>query len=163
MSTNERAVAIAGTVNSDNIFTNRHDPSVYFDRDKPIIGIQKWQEMKNTFFKQWVDQTLEYESDYNFMRRMPLVYHADLFRKLREYISNLKGDIIDYLNTLETISEYNLLGAYAYKFTRESFCWIDVRESAKEWKRANDILPCTQYSSKTNNPRYIDIKNLKHL
>lgn len=150
-------------IDSDTIFTDYHDPSIYFNGDKPILGIQKWSQMPNTVFKPWTDQTLEYESDYNFMRRMPLVYHTDLFPKLREYISNLKGDIIDYLNTLETISEYNLLGAYAYKFTRESFCWIDVIESAKEWKQVNDFLPCTQYSSRTNNPRYIEVEKIDSL
>jgi len=150
-------------VDSDNIFTDHHDPSVYFKDDKPILGIQKWSHMPNTVFKPWTDQTLEYESDYNFMRRMPLVYHADLFPKLRKHISNLKGDIVDYLNTLETISEYNLLGAYAYKFTRESFHWIDVKENPDEWKRATDILPCTQYSTRTNNPRYIDVCRFKSL
>lgn len=36
-----------------------------------------------------------------------------------------------------------------------------LRESAQEWKQLNDILPCTQYSSKTNNPRYIGTSNLK--
>lgn len=150
-------------VDSDNIFTDRHDPSVYFNGDKPILGMQKWSQMPNTVFKPWTDRTLEYESDYNFMRRMPLVYHTDLFPKLREYISNLKGDIIDYLNTLETISEYNLLGAYAYKFTRESFHWIDINESTKEWKQANDILPCTQYSSRINNPGYIEVEKFKSI
>jgi len=150
-------------VDSDNIFTDRHDPSVYFNGDKPILGIQKWSQMPNSFFKPYTDKTLEYESDYNFMRRMPLVYPTYLFPKLREYISNLKGDIIDYLNTLETISEYNLLGAYAYKFRPESFHWIDVVDSSEEWKQANDILPCTQYSSRTNNPRYIEVEKFDSL
>jgi len=150
-------------VDSDNIFTGYHNPSVYFKKDKPILGIQKWSCMPNTTFKPWTDQTLEYESDYNFMRRMPLVYHADISLKLREYILNLKGDVIDYLNSLETISEYNLFGAYAYKFTRDSFHWIDVKESPDEWKQANESLPCTQFSSRINNPRYIDIFKLKKL
>lgn len=150
-------------VDSDNIFTDHHNPSVYFNDNNPILGMQKWKEMSNTVFKPWTDQTLEYKSDYNFMRRMPLVYHADLFPKLREYISNLKGDIIDYLNTLETISEYNLLGAYAFKFMPESFHWIDVLESEEEWKLAKHTLPCIQYSSRTNNPRYIGVEKFKSI
>jgi len=150
-------------VDSDSIFTDHHDPSVYFNGNKPILGIRKWSQMPNTTFQRCTDQTLEYESDYNFMRRMPLVYHADLFPKLREYILNLKGDIIDYLNSVETISEYNLLGAYAFKFMPESFHWIDTLESDEEWKLANHIFPCVQYSSRVNNPRYIEVEEFKSI
>lgn len=150
-------------VDSDNIFTDYHNPSVYFANSKPIIGMQKWAQMPNTTFKPYTDKTLEYESDYNFMRRMPLVYDFNLFSELREYIFNLKGDIIDYLNTLETISEYNLLGAYAFKFRPDFFHWIDVVDSSEKWKLANDVLPCTQYSSRANNPRYIDATDFKDL
>ena len=150
-------------VDSDNIFTDHHNPSVYFANNKPILGIQKWSQMENSFFKPYTDKTLEYESDYNFMRRMPLVYDFNLFSELREYIFNLKGDIINYLNSLHTISEYNLFGAYAFKFRPDFFHWIDVVDSSEEWKLANDVLPCTQYSSRANNPRYIDITDFKDL
>lgn len=150
-------------VDSDNIFTNHHNPSVYFANNKPILGIQKWSQIENSFFKPYTDKTLEYESDYNFMRRMPLVYDFDLFPRLREYIINLKGELIDYLNTLKTISEYNLLGAYAFKFMPESFHWIDIVESDEEWKLANHIFPCVQYSSKVNNPRYVEVEKFKNI
>ena len=149
-------------VDTDNIFTNHHDPSVYFNDGKPILGIQKWSEMPNTIFKPYTDQTMEYESDYNFMRRMPLVYDFDLFPRLREYIINLKGELIDYLNTLETISEYNLLGAFAYKFHQEKYYWVDTVAQKDLWLKQLK-LPCIQYSSRQKNPRYIDIRKLKDL
>jgi len=150
-------------VDSDNIFIFDHDPSVYFKNDLPILGVKKWTDMPQTFFKSCTDKTLCLESHYNFMRRMPLVYNFNLFPRLREYIINLKGELIDYLNTLETISEYNLLGAFAYKFNRDSFYWIDVVERPDEWRQANKFFPCIQYSSRKNNPRYIEVENFKKI
>ena len=149
-------------IDSDTIFTDYHDPSIYFKNGKPIIGIQKWSQSKNNYFKSCTDETLEFESEYNFMRRMPLVYNFNLFAKLRQYISNIKGEIIDYLNTLETISEFNLLGAYAYKFTRESFYWIDIVERSTEWKQMLNTYPCKHNSSHTESPRYIEVLDLRN-
>lgn len=148
-------------VDTDNIFTDHHDPSIYFNDGKPILGIQKWSEMPSTNFKSYTDQTLEYESDYNFMRKMPLVYNFDLFPRLREYIINLKGELIDYLNTLETISEYNLLGAFAYKFHRGSFYWVDTHQNKNEWQELNSKFPCTQYSNRRYEQphRYVDLSD----
>ena len=149
-------------VDCDNLFFSVHEPSVYFEGPLPVLGIQSWSTM-NKIFKPVTDQTLEYESDFNFMRRMPLVYPAQLFHELRSYITELKGDLIEYLNTLPTISEYNLLGAYAYKFKRDSFHWVDVKKNAKAWAYYKSLVPCEQYSSKIDCARYMDLSKPNHV
>ena len=65
-------------VDADNIFIEHHTPDVYFKNNLPILGITKWIDMPQTVFKSCTDKTLCFESKHNFMRRMPLVYHACL-------------------------------------------------------------------------------------
>jgi hypothetical protein len=146
-------------VDCDNIFTSQNDPSIFFYNQKPILGIQEWEKMENNHFKPYVDSALEYESNYNFMRRMPLVYQPILFKMLRSYLEEKKGDLIEYLNSVTTISEYNLLGAYAYKFNRDFFHWVDVNKDREEWANFNKSFPCTQYSNRPEAQprRYVDL------
>jgi len=146
-------------VDTDNIFTSPHDPSVYFKDGLPIVGIQKWTDMSNNKFKQYTDNTVGFKSVYNFMRRMPLIYHKDLFESLRSCIESNHGDIIEYLNTLETFSEYNTLGAFAYMFQRDRYYWVDVINQKALWSELT--VPCTQYSNReyTQPHRYVDLSD----
>lgn len=149
-------------VDSDNIFIAEHNPSVYFKNDLPILGITKWADMPQTFFKSCTDKTLCFQSHHNFMRRMPLVYHQHLFKKFRDYIEKHHKNIIDYLNSLETFSEYNAFGAFAYRFQNAQYYWIDTVEQKDLWFKELK-LPCIQYSSKQNNTRYIEVEKFKNI
>lgn len=142
-------------VDCDNLYFEPHHVDIYFKDNLPIMGKQSWVDMSNRIFKPWTDKTLEFESDFNFMRRMPLVYPTSLTREVCSYIVSLKGDLIDYLNTLKTISEYNLLGAYAYRYKRDEFYWIDVKAQQSLWYKHS--IPCRQFSSRKKNRRYIDL------
>jgi len=146
------------SVDSDNIFNNYNKPSCFFKNGLPVIGMQKWSDMPNESFKQCTNETLGFDSKYNFMRRMPLVYPLWLFKEVRDYIETEHNQsFLSYFENLKYTSEYNILGAYAYKFHRNSFYWIDVIEDKEEWKDL--AVPCTQYSNreKAQPHRYVDL------
>ena len=146
-------------VDTDSIFTDYNTPDMYFKDGIPVLNIQQWSKAPNTFFKRWTYRTVGFVSDYNFMRMMPLIYPRELFYKLRAHIQSKKGSIIDHLNSLKTFSEYNALGAYAYKFNREMFHWIDIDEEEPEWLKYKNNIPFIQCSSRRHNPRQININN----
>lgn len=146
------------SVDSDNIFQNNNDPYCFFKNGLPVIGMQKWSDMPNESFKQCTNETLGFNSKYNFMRRMPLVYPLWLFKEVRDYIETKHSQsFLSYFTNLKHTAEYNILGAYAYKFHRDSFYWVDVIKDKEEWEDL--AVPCTQYSNreKAQPHRYVDL------
>jgi len=146
------------SVDSDNIFNGNNEPSCFFNNGLPVIGMQKWSDMKCHSFRQCANKTLGFDVPYNFMRRMPLVYPLWLFKEVRDYIEKEHSQsFLSYFRNLKHTSEYNILGAYAYKFHRDSFYWVDVIDDKEEWKSL--AVPCTQYSNrKKGQPhRYVDL------
>ena len=144
-------------LDSDNIFNELNSPDVFFKGCKPVIGMQKWAEMPNNNFEESTNKTVGFDVDYNFMRRMPLVYPRCIFKELREFIISSHGDITTFLNSMKKFSEYNVIGAYCYKFHKDSFYWVDVVEDEKEWNKF--AVPCVQYSNREKSQpyRYVDI------
>lgn len=147
-------------VDSDNIFTDHHDPSIYFKNNKPILGITKWKDMQVTAWREHTDRAVGFKTSHEYMRRMPLIYPTWLFPDFRDYLNSLHTEgIINFLNSTKTFSEYNALGAYAYKYHKDEFYWIDTHSQKEEWHKIYHGTPCKQYSNrKEAQPhRYVDL------
>lgn len=77
-------------------------------------------------------------SEYEFMRRLPLLYPASLLKQVRTFISQQRKKTAAnaclhiYHKTLKTFSEFNLLGAYAHTYEPTLFRFIYVAESDAE-------------------------------
>jgi hypothetical protein len=133
-------------IDSDSIFSEGHSPDIWFKDGKPIMlrtsyakifdrtlkmgrsikGIQQWQTLTS--------EALGFNVNYEYMRGMPLVYPKRLFNEVRRHIARTHGcSLLDYLKDKPTISEYNILGAYAYKYMRDAFYWITEDDNAKEY------------------------------
>lgn len=161
-------------IDSDSLFKKEHTPDVYFRNGKPILVKVLYEKLfpyvKNELggnpgpFKVWQDTTsaiMGLDVKYEFMFRMPLVYPKSLFKKTREYIQTRNGekDLVDILKDIKMMSEYNVLGAYAYEFMRDEFFWID------RWEQQSLISETTfrhifgQYSSREiqQADRYVDL------
>jgi len=81
--------------------------------------------------KIWQSVTANYmgfNPDYEYMRRMPLVYPIGIYKRVRDYLSERNGPMEDWFPNIEgrKLSEFNILGAYAEKFMAEEFHWIDT-------------------------------------
>lgn len=81
--------------------------------------------------KLWQGVTAHYmgfNPDYEYMRRMPLVYPISIYRRVRDHIAAIHGPCEEWFPKIEIrkFSEFNILGAYADKFMAEEFHWIDT-------------------------------------
>lgn len=125
-------------VDADSVFKRDHTPDVYFRDNKPmlvknnynkLISHLKSLEVTAVPFERWRDITskiLKFKVEYEFMYRMPLVYPKNLTKQVRKYVEDAHGcSLLELLKDRHTLSEYNILGAYAHKFTSEDFFWID--------------------------------------
>lgn len=128
-------------VDSDSIFYEVHKPDVYFsiDKHKPdmlmtsynyifekrqndsnvVKNIQRWKKIASDFIKSDVE--------FEFMRRMPLLYKPDRMKKMREFVTKEHGcDILTYLKDKKTFTEYNCFGAFLHKHFNNDYTWIDT-------------------------------------
>lgn len=149
-------------VDTDNIFISEHTPNeVYFSGGLPIMLMSRWENLPIKSHK-WIDSTteiLKFRPDYEFMRVMPLVYPLWLFKEIRLYLENIhKKPLLDILN-IPVCAEYNIWGAYAYKFHRDKFYWIEEIKGKEERIQYRSNLPCIQYSNrpKSQPHRYVDL------
>ena len=69
-----------------------------------------------------------FESEFEYMRRMPLAYPIGIYAKVRDYLTERHGPWEEWFPKIEgrRLSEFNILGAYAERFMPEEFHWIDT-------------------------------------
>lgn len=122
-------------VDSDSIFHDFHDPSIYFckESNKPAMLMTPYSAFGG-MLDHWLKSTSDFMQEtveYEFMRRMPLIYPKWLFFELRNWVLDKhKVSLLDYLKGLDTFSEYNALGAYCYKYHRNFYKWVDTTKDS---------------------------------
>lgn len=159
-------------IDADSLFKKEHTPDRFFKKNKPIlvkndykklIANQKSAGNPTVSWEKWRDITskfLNFKVNYEFMFRMPLVYPKSLTKQVREYLEKIhKSSLLDLVKDLPIMSEYNILGAYAYEFTPEDFFWIDRWEDLEILGQTNYKDVFGHYSSREleQPARYIDL------
>lgn len=125
-------------VGSDCITHSPLTPEFFFEGEKPVLqmnsyehllpyapGIQPWQD--------GVEAVLGWKPEFEYMRRLPLIYPRDLFRFTRVFVTERHGlEFEDYVygigndgraerSDAANFSESNVLGAWAHKFRPDMF------------------------------------------
>ncbi len=150
-------------VDSDSIFTELHDPSIYFKDGKPIMLYTPYSE----FFADhqpdnvkkalhvWQDVTslaMNEKVENEYMRRMPLVYPVEIHEEMRKFFLEVhQKSVFEYLfdacelePPLNNFTEYNFMGAWCRKFCPEKFHWVNTQTDTF------DPMPFNQYWSHAN-------------
>ena len=84
-------------------------------------GVKKNQEMTSAVMNK--------EVEYEFARRMPLVYPREIFAEARKFIEDIhKVTIEEYMSELDMFNAYNFLGAFCYKYANDLFMWLNTEE-----------------------------------
>jgi hypothetical protein len=119
-------------IDSDTVFTRPVAPSDFLDDGKvtwpytPYSAIEvPWKPITEKFMCSDVEN--------EFMRRFPIVIPRWLYPRLREFCHTKHGCIVSSyvkMQPLRSFSEFNALGAYAWKFHRDKFHWINTTEMA---------------------------------
>lgn len=112
-------------VDSDCIFHTPFSPESFMRDEKPVLmktrygnlgGAEAWRQITESF----IGWSVEFE----YMRRLPWMYHADSLRGFREMFPNLHA----HLSSLSdrSFSEFNALGVFIERFESEKYYVTDT-------------------------------------
>lgn len=98
-------------------------PKIYVTNYSLVGDAQCWKGITEKAIRQEV--TLEY------MRRLPMMYHAHTLRNLQEWFMKNHGmQLMNYVHTQpgRHFSEFNLMGAYAYFHEHSQYHFMDTEQ-----------------------------------
>ena len=136
---------------SDCIFTKPINVQDYIGT--PEILYTSWDKVGDAIvWRKPTEQIMGEVVPFEFMRRNCLLYHRSTLVELNTYRHNLEGSIM----SSERFSEFNLIGAYAFKFERDKYNFINTDEwtytepkAVQLWshgaKGTNDVLKLNEY------------------
>jgi hypothetical protein len=128
-------------LDSDLYFTRECSPEMLMNNGKPVVYMTDWKKWTDPYgitkdvpWKPGSEHIVKQKVQYEFMRRHPFTYPRWLLKSFKEYVKREFGyDHWQYfLNGKFThpMSEFNLLGSFAYVFYNGKFEFIDT-ESVK--------------------------------
>jgi FkbM family methyltransferase len=117
-------------IDSDTMFTRPVTPEIYLIGDKPRWMITPNSEIEKSL--PWFSVMREFmgeNAEFEFMRRFPFIFPRWFYAAFRQFILTQHGvDAETYIKNrpFRAFSEFNCMGAFAYKFFRDKFHWIDT-------------------------------------
>ena len=116
-------------IDSDCIFTDNVDKDFFIKDGKIDLLMTPYEDIPEVmFWKEITDKAILYDVEFEFMRRNGLAYHRNTLIDLWGKYSH------NFFNLLKTaknrqFSEFNLIGAYAYKYDQEKYNFINTRDN----------------------------------
>jgi hypothetical protein len=108
---------------SDCIWTYPVDLQKVIKNDKPEILYTDWSKVGDGItWKKPTEDIMGESVPFEFMRRNQLTYHRDTLVKLSLWKPNLEEIVMGS----EKVSEFNLIGSFAYKFERDKYKFTDT-------------------------------------
>lgn len=110
-------------VDSDCYFTRPTDISEYFIDSKPFLMKTRYELVGDAIcWKLPTDKVLKGDFKYEYMRRMPLLFKRNTLQKLDSMVDSLS------LADMDSVSEFNLLGAFADTYQKGEYHIIDTEK-----------------------------------
>lgn len=113
-------------IDSDTICYGDNTADDFFTNGKPDLFYSEWDEVGQALCwraptKAW----LGIDPPYEFMRRFPLTYSHDTIANCRKYMEEKnEKSLLEIMKGAAAISEFNLIGAYAWEFESHKFNWV---------------------------------------
>lgn len=129
-------------VGSDCLVSRTFQPDAFFRDGLPVMLINTYGELLKVApgilpWQKGVEDALGFSPNYEYMRRLPLMYPRALFKKVRDHIAaHTKKPFEEYVydvgayaqrsnrSDAANFSESNVLGAWAHKFEPDMFHWL---------------------------------------
>lgn len=115
---------------SDCIFYRPFDCKDLLKDGKPVIYKTKYDKVgEGIVWKDITEKALNKEVEYEYMRRLPLLYKRSTLSDLRDYIHILHGRTLEgYIisRPYRQFSEFNVLGAFAELYCPEEYYFHDT-------------------------------------
>ena len=123
-------------------------PGEVFEGAKPVMLYNSYAHLavhhpQTLGWRAGTEHALGHPVEYEFMRRIPIVYPRGLYPEVRKYVANKHGKpfehyIFDRVSH-RNCSESNILGAFAWYHARDLYHWVNLdednayAESALRW------------------------------
>lgn len=114
-------------IDSDTVLLDSLDK--LFIGGKPVMLRTPYDQLPKDFpWKAPTEKHLGWGVSHEYMRRFPLVYPVGLYAALRSHLSNRAGSWSKWVASIEGrhLSEFNLLGAFAFEKMHDAFHWVDT-------------------------------------
>jgi hypothetical protein len=118
-------------VDSDCVFTEPTDLSKrLFYNGKPVIYKTKYDQVGAALcWKEPTEKAINKAVEYEYMRRLPLLYKSETIKDLRDYLELIHGRPLEtqiLSRPFRSYSEFNVLGAFADAFYKEDYHFHDT-------------------------------------
>jgi hypothetical protein len=113
---------------SDTIACEPVDVQEWLKDGKPQIYKTRYSEIE-TPWQPITEKALGFKIDWEYMRRMPLLYHTETLHNCSKYIEMIHNKPLKkYLSEvpLRAFSEFNAIGAFAEKFEADRYTFTDT-------------------------------------
>jgi hypothetical protein len=113
---------------SDTVLTADVTPDTFIVDGKPINYYEPYTKLDDCPWRPIVTDVLGWEPEYEFMRRHPFVYPRSIYHKLRGYLTEkyfISFEQYVMNRQYRSFSEFNVLGAYAWRYYKDLFDWRD--------------------------------------
>lgn len=113
-------------IDSDTVWTKDVSPSDFIHDNKAIIYYEPYSGIGECPWQPIVEEALKWKPDHEFMRKPPHIFPRWLYPEIRKYLSDTHGmpfDTFVATRPQRRFSEYNVLGAYAWKNHHAEFEW----------------------------------------
>lgn len=108
---------------SDCIFDHKIDLQEFVKTNKPEILYTDWSKVGDAMcWKQPTEDLMGEVVEWEFMRRNCLIYHRSTLLNLNQW----KPDIEQIIMASDRFSEFNLIGAYAFKKERDKYTFVNT-------------------------------------
>lgn len=113
-------------VDSDILALEGADFNNLMDGDKAVILWDAWEDVGDAqCWRNCTAYALGQDPKFEFMRRLPLVYHRDTQRDCCAFIEQTHNEsLLEHIARGSRFSEFNVLGAYAWRFERDKYKWV---------------------------------------
>jgi hypothetical protein len=108
---------------SDLIFDHDINLQSFVEDGKPEILYTSYDKVGDAIcWKEPTEAFIKDPQEYEFMRRNALIYHRSTLEAIEQYEPNLEYIIMNS----ERFSEYNAIGAYAWKFEKDKYNFVNT-------------------------------------
>ena len=120
-------------VDSDAIFTKSTDINHFIRNDKPCVIKTPYITLVGDVlvWKGITEKVVGFPVQYEYMRRLPILYRRDTLRNLLRYFMETHGMTIeDYMKLLtdRSFSEFNMMGAYTEKYEAGKYYFLNTEK-----------------------------------
>jgi hypothetical protein len=115
-------------VDSDCVFTHPFTPETFTRAGLPVLIKERWSRFNSEHpvhcWKAITERHTDFEVEFEYMRRMPLIHDRRIFEIVRGCCPGLAASLMQRMD--REFSEFNLLGAYADHVIPDSYRMLEV-------------------------------------